>query len=235
MNTKTMKMNNSAIILLSGGLDSVVSLAVLKHKLDIELAITFNYGQKSALREIESSKKIAQYYNIKHEIINLDWLKKISTSSLTTNDNIPALTSDMLDNKSVTQESAKSVWVPNRNALFINIAACYAESMNISNIIIGANKEESNTFKDNSIDFISAINTSLENSTNNMPKVVAPLIDMNKEEIVKFAVEYKIPFEYIFSCYLNGQKQCGKCESCLRLKRALELNHACDIISNIFE
>ena len=69
---------NSAIILLSGGLDSVVSLAKLKDKYSRILALTFDYGQKSAESEIEASKKICEYYNIEHVVIKLDWLKNIT-------------------------------------------------------------------------------------------------------------------------------------------------------------
>lgn len=225
-------MKNKTIILLSGGLDSVVSLAI--HKDDVKLAILFDYGQKALNEEIKASKEIAKFYNIEHKIITLDWLKEISTSSLNTNEEIPVLTKDSLNDKTITESSAKSVWVPNRNALFINIAACFCEANNYNSIIIGANKEEGETFKDNSSKFIDAINESLKNSTNNNVKVLAPLINYTKEEIVKIAIEKEIPFNLLYSCYSNEEKHCGKCESCLRLKRALELNNRQDIISTIF-
>ena len=110
-------MNNTAIVLLSGGLDSLVTLAYAKNSLcyDIKLALTFNYGQKSLDKEIESSKKIAHYYNVEHKIITLDWLKNITKTSLVADIEIPT------DNL-MTKESAHQVWVPNRNSLFLNIA-----------------------------------------------------------------------------------------------------------------
>lgn len=230
-----MKLKNRAIILLSGGLDSVVSIATIKEEMDVSLAITFNYGQKSFENELAASKKIAKFYSIDHEIVTLDWLNNISTSALNTDENIPRLKIENLKNIEETKNSAKSVWVPNRNALFINIAACYAESRNFSHIIIGANKEEAQTFKDNSLEFINAMNNSLKTSTNTTPQVIAPLINLDKTEIVQQGVKLNIPFEHIYSCYLNGTKQCGECESCLRLKRALELNNRHDIIANIFK
>ena len=232
-----MNMSNlqkKGIILLSGGLDSVVSLAVLKEEINIKLALTFNYGQKSFENELAASKRIADFYNLEHEVINLDWLYKISSSSLTTNSKLPTVKQEDLDNIKETKKSANSVWVPNRNALFINIAACFADSKNYTHIVIGANKEEARTFKDNSNEIIEAINQSLKYSTNNVPSVIAPLADFDKVQIVKKGIEHKIPFQYLYSCYSNGEKQCGECESCLRLKRALELNNRYDIISNIF-
>lgn len=227
-------MTTKSIILLSGGLDSLVSLATIKDELNPKLAITFDYGQKAFDSEYKASKEISEYYGLKHEVITLDWLKRISTSSLTTKNDIPELANNDLDNKELTEKSANSVWVPNRNGLFINIAASYADAQNYSHIIIGANKEEGETFKDNNIKFINAINNSLMNSTNNEVKVIAPLTNMDKAEIVKQGSIKNAPFEFLYSCYSNKEKHCGKCESCIRLKRALELNNRYDIISKIF-
>lgn len=222
---------NSAIILLSGGLDSVVSLAKLKDKYSRILALTFDYGQKSFLLEKKASEKIVKHYSIEHKIINLDWLSKISTSALTSEKDIPQVSNVDLDNLS---ELDNSVWVPNRNGLFINIAACYADSYSFDNIIIGANKEESITFKDNSKEFIDSVNLSLQNSTRSKVQVIAPLIDMTKTDIVKLGIDLSIPFKYIYSCYDAKNHHCGKCESCQRLIRALEMNNRQDIIEELF-
>ena len=122
-------MNNRAIILLSGGLDSVVSIAQAKSNgLDFVLALTFDYGQKSFKKELKASKEIAGFYNIKHEVIKLDWLKDITSTSLVAQCDVPDISVDALDNTQVTNDSMKNVWVPNRNGLFINIAASYADS-----------------------------------------------------------------------------------------------------------
>lgn len=228
-------MKSKSIILLSAGIDSVVSLAMIKNTCDEILALTFDYGQKSNLQEINNSQKICDYYRINHKVIKLDWLKNIANSAITNDSDIPELKINELDNTKITNESAKSVWIPNRNALFVNIAACFAESLNFNSIVLGANKEESTTFKDNSKEFIDAINYSLKNSTNNEIKLIAPLINMDKTQIIKQAIDLSIPFEFIHSCYKNVEKNCGKCESCLRLKRALYNNNKQDIINQIFE
>lgn len=226
---------NKSIILLSGGLDSVVSLALIKEKCSNIIGLTFNYGQKSYFAEKKAAEQIAQYYKIEHKIIDLDWLSIISTSSLTTEDTIPYISKENLDNISIAQNTAKSVWVPNRNGLFVNIAACFAEAYNFDTIIIGANKEEGTTFKDNTIEFINALNNSLKNSVNSKVELIAPLINMTKEEIVSIAINKHVPLELIHSCYFSEEKHCGFCESCQRLKRALELNKRIDIIEKIFE
>ena len=71
-----------SIILLSGGLDSLVSLGLSKEKYNVTLALTFDYGQKSVVQEILASKKICEYYGIEHKVIKLDWLKDITHTAL---------------------------------------------------------------------------------------------------------------------------------------------------------
>ena len=209
-----------SLILLSGGLDSLVSLGLKKEELNISLALTFDYGQKSVQQEIQTSKKICDYYNLEHIIIKLDWLKDITHTSLVAKDNIPTGKSLVLS-----EDTAKSVWVPNRNGLFLNIAGSFADSEDIDYILIGANKEEGQTFPDNTQEFIDSINAEFLYSTRKHPKVVAPLINYVKNDIVMLALRHGIPLELTRSCYQGGEKHCGICESCLRLKHALEANN----------
>ena len=216
---RTMKMTKS-LILLSGGLDSLVSLGLKKDELNIELALTFDYGQKAVQKEIKASKRICEYYKIQHRIIKLDWLKDITQTALVSDKEVPQ-GDELIDSNN----SAKSVWVPNRNGLFLNIAASFADSYNYEYILIGANYEEAQTFSDNTEDFINSVNHEFEFSTQVKPKVVAPLIKKNKNDIVLLAIENKIPLELVQSCYNIQEGHCGKCESCVRLKNALEANH----------
>ena len=219
-----------SVILLSGGLDSLVSLGLASQKYNVKLALTFDYGQKAAQTEIKASSKICEYYNIEHKVIKLDFLKDITKTSLCSEEAVP--TGDGLLNPS---DSAKNVWVPNRNGVFVNIAAAYADSFKIDYVVIGANKEEAVTFTDNSEQFIVDVNEALESSTNYDVKVIAPLIDMDKNQIVKKAIELNVPLKDINSCYNASEKHCGKCESCSRLKRSLENAGAFDIIEKLFE
>lgn len=223
-----------SIVLLSGGLDSFVSLALTKEKYNIELALTFDYGQKSAEREIFSSKKICEFYKIQHKVIKLDWLKEITQTALVSEKEIPVTELKDLSSDEFVENSAASVWVPNRNGAFLNIAAAYADSYGYDYIIFGANKEEGTTFPDNTQEFIDRINAAFEYSTQMKPKAYAPLINLNKNDIVKSAVEHSVPLELTRSCYATKEKHCGICESCVRLKRALEENNCKEIIEVLF-
>lgn len=221
---------NKSVILLSGGLDSLVALGYSKKHTDynVELALTFDYGQKSAIQEINASKKICSFYNIEHRLIKLDWLENITKTALVSDKEVPSGGFN-------TTKSAASVWVPNRNALFLNIAASFCDSFKYNYILYGANKEEGCTFPDNTEEFRKQISKVFETSTLVHPKVIAPLINYNKDDIVKIAIRDKIPLEYVRSCYNSGEKHCGKCESCSYLKKALIANNCTEYLNILFE
>ncbi len=220
---------NKAVILMSGGLDSLVSLGCSKTKsnYNVKLAITFDYGQKSAIQEIAASKRICNHYSVEHKVITLDWLKDITTTALVSDNEIP---SDNFESNT----SAEAVWVPNRNGLFLNIAAAFCDSYGYKYILYGANKEEAMIFPDNTEEFREQISKTFMRSTLSQPQVVAPLINCSKDDIVKIAVEEGLPLGLVRSCYNSGDKHCGKCESCYYLKKALIANNCQELVSILF-
>ncbi len=209
-----------SIVLLSGGLDSAVSLAVKNDEGHKILSLFFDYGQKNIEFEKTASKNLADYYKTDFKIIKLDWLKEITKSALVNeNSSVPNADISTMDSDDAV---SKNLWIPNRNGLFVNIAGCYADSLGYDEIVIGANEEEAKSFKDNSLDFINSVTTSLKYSAEGNIKVVSPLIKMNKSDIILLGKKLNLPFSLIRSCYNNLNTHCGKCESCVRLLRALE-------------
>lgn len=211
------------IVLLSGGLDSAVSLAWAKRNRYPILCLTFLYGQKAAHKEKEAATLLADHFQIDISVVEITFLKEITKTALV-NDNLEVPNVSELEDEKEGRERAKKVWVPNRNGIFLNIAAAYAESLEAYNVIAGFNKEEALTFPDNSPEFIQAVNGSLEFSTLNKVKILSPTQTLNKEEIVTLGHKLDLPFDYIWSCYLGEEKMCGECESCQRLLRALKNN-----------
>lgn len=210
-----------AISVLSGGLDCCVSTCA--HTKDYEIhAITFNYGQKAFKRELKAAKDICDKMNWTHEVIDLPWLSKISTSSLNTTEEIPEVTLNDLDDFEKSSETASSVWVPARNMVFTSIAVSYAESIGAEIIIVGWDAEEAATFPDNSKEFLEKFNELIDVGSPENIKIEAPAIDLTKEEIVRLGVEVGAPMELSYSCYKGGDKHCGVCESCMRRKRAFK-------------
>ena len=210
-----------AISVLSGGLDCTVATSAYSNEYEIH-AITFNYGQKSFERELEAAKDICSKMNWSHEVIDLPWLSKISTSSLNTSEEIPEVSIDDLDDLDKSRQTASSVWVPARNMVFTSIAVSYAEALGAEIIIVGWDAEEAATFPDNSKEFLDTFNELIDVGSPDKIRIEAPAIDLSKEEIVKLGVEVGAPMELSYSCYKGGEKHCGVCESCMRRKRAFK-------------
>jgi len=212
-------MKKKAIAVLSGGLDSTVASTKFKEDYQIH-ALTFNYGQKSAEMEIKSAKAVCNELVAEHTVIELPWLAKLGGSALTSDEVIPEPKDSELDDMDSALKTAKSVWVPGRNIVFTAIANSFAEAENASIIIVGWDLEEAATFPDNSKEFLEAFNTVLDVGSFDEIKVEAPLIDMNKSDIVQYGNSIGAPMELSYSCYKGFNYHCGVCESCMRRKRA---------------
>jgi 7-cyano-7-deazaguanine synthase len=202
------------VAILSGGLDSTVSLAVAARKMDVVLALTFDYGQRAAMREREASARIARRYRVPHRVIETPWLGALTRTALVNR-------KATIPRHEMSERSAKAVWVPNRNGCFIEIAAAHAESMGATRLVTGFNREEAATFPDNSKAYVGAANRALSFSTANGVRVVSFTIDLDKKAIVRLGRNLGAPLEHIWPCYEGGTKWCGSCESCLRSLRAL--------------
>ncbi len=212
-----------SIVLLSSGLDSTVNLCKALREGDVIKALTFDYGQRSAKNEISSAQKICNLYKISHEVIELPWLKQITKTSLVNSKlSLPILKETELDDMTKTLDSATKVWVPNRNGVFVNIAASFAESLDADAIIVGFNAEEAVTFLDNSSEYVERVNRSLEFSTLKKAKVVSFTQDLRKDAIVRLGKELNAPFDLMWSCYESGKEMCKQCESCKRFLRAMK-------------
>ena len=210
---------SKGISVLSGGLDCTVATSIYARDYDLT-AITFNYGQQSLSQEIKHAKLICEELNMKHVVIDLPWLKEISNSSLTSDEEIPEIEDSDLDNYDVALQTAKSVWVPARNTVFCSIALAYAESINAEIIIVGWDYEEAVTFPDNSKEYLDAFNETIKYGSFDDIEIKAPLIEMDKVDIVKKGEESNAPMHLSYSCYVGKEKHCGTCESCKRRKRA---------------
>jgi 7-cyano-7-deazaguanine synthase len=202
-----------AVALLSGGLDSTVAFAMRAH--DAVLALTIDYGQRAAKREIAAARATAKRHGVPHRVLKLPWL---SGGALT--DRSKGLPSPNLWETADTVQSAAAVWVPNRNGVFIAAAAAHAERLGASRIVVGFNREEAATFADNSPAFLAAANRALRFSTRNGVRVESPTLKWDKTRIVREAKRRSIRLDDVWPCYEGRADWCRKCESCLRALRA---------------
>lgn len=212
------------VVLLSGGLDSAANLALASERDEVILAVTADYGQRAAQSEIRAARDLSAHFGVAHRLIQLPFMSEVGRSALTGKQwEIPDLQSCDLDELSVTRQTASQVWVPNRNALLISAAGALAESLHATQLAVGFNREEAETFPDNTTEFLEAMTHAFRFSTSNHLRVMSYTDHMNKKEIVERLRELKspFPFEKLWSCYREGPQPCLRCESCQRLQRAL--------------
>jgi len=195
--------------MVSGGLDSLVALALAQREVDIRLVLYFDYGHRARESERASAMAAANYYGFEFREVDLRWLGGLSPRGMRAGED------------ETTLETLDEVWIPNRNGLFINVAAAFAESYGCDVVVCGFNREEAAEFPDNSADFAERATAALELSTRNRVALRSDTLGMDKREMLRAGADAGAPLSIIWSCYHSGQRMCGCCASCLRLKAAL--------------
>lgn len=205
-----------AIVLLSGGMDSLVCAGLaLKESHEVSF-LHMNYGQKTSSREKKSFDDIADFYQIPlqhRKVIDMNFLKQIGGSSLT-DDSITV--KNYQGDSNVIPDS----YVPFRNSIILSLAVSWAEVVGARNLYIGANHEDSPGYPDCRPEYYQAFNEVVKLGTKAGDITVkTPVISLKKKEIVQKGMELKVPFELSWSCYQSTDLACGKCDSCaLRLR-----------------
>lgn len=193
----------------------------------MKAAFFFDYGQRSLARERAAAADMCGALGVELKIIRLPWLREITASSLVKKSvPLPILAPDRLDARP--RRTARAVWVPNRNACLVSIAASFAEALRCDSVVAGFNREEGESFPDNSKAFSDAMDQTLLIATDGKVRLLCPLIDMDKAQIVKYGIETGAPLDMIWSCYEGRRAFCWRCESCARLERALRRNGRLD-------
>ncbi len=208
----------NAIIICSGGLDSVVTSHYTKKELDYDniIILFFDYGQKSLNIERKCSKKCADRLGAEFIEIKLEWLKSISQSLINRKGKISKISIKSL--KDTKKESSK-YYVPCRNFIFISHAFAIADSIykkedRKSDIFLGFKCEGDDSYPDTTKEFVKKVNELSELSCIAQSKIIAPLIEMDKEDIINLGVKLKVDFNETFSCYVSDKEHCGECLAC---------------------
>ncbi len=212
-----MIMNNKAVIIASGGIDSSTLLyKMVKEGFEVYV-LTFIYGQKH-LKEIEYAKSIAEKLDVNHKVVDLSSMKVLLSGSALTDSSIEV---PEVPETSEYYETLQSTIVPNRNAIFLSIAIGYAVSLKANHVFFGAHFSDRGVYPDCRKEFVEAFQTA-ERLANDNPEMVvdAPFVDIDKSDIVKLGAELGVPFKETWTCYKGGEKHCGVCSSCRERKRA---------------
>lgn len=202
-----------AVILLSGGLDSATCLYWARNKGYKSYCLIFNYGQRHK-KEIKQAIKIAKHAKCPYQLIKISLPWK-GSSLLDKKMNIPSAMSYELPAMSI-----PSTYVPARNTIFLSFAISYAESIGAEAIVIGTNAIDFSGYPDCRPQYYNlfrkvAILGTKRGIEKNPIKILTPLINKTKAQIIKLGKKLKVPYELTWSCYRGGRKPCGKCDSCV--------------------
>ncbi len=216
-------MKNKAVVLLSGGIDSVTTLFYAKQYFDI-YTLSFDYGQKHKI-ELKYSRIQSKKANaIEHFIIKIP--NNIFQNTALVNEEIKVPENRVIDNE------IPLTYVPGRNLLFLSYAVSLAESRQIKNIFIGANVVDYSGYPDCRPEFIRSFEKTANlgtriGVTGDKIKIHSPLIKKRKSEIIKMGLKLGVNYRYTSSCYQPTKEgnPCTKCDSCqIRIKAFEELN-----------
>lgn len=209
----------NAVVLLSGGLDSTTVLAVALHEGYNCSCLSFSYGQRHEL-ELNQAKEICRKMEVNNHLILRVDLDTIGGSALTADIDVPK-------DRLIDQMSGEipSTYVPGRNIIFLAHALSWAEVLGASDIFLGINAVDYSGYPDCRPDFLAAFekmaNLGTKAGTEGNPFTLhAPLMHLNKKEIIEKGLSLGVDYSLTHSCYdPQGNLACGRCDSCrLRLQ-----------------
>jgi len=197
------------VVVLSGGPDSSTVAYWAKDQGYEVLAMSCKYGQ-IATKEIECATRVATELGISLRVIDLSSLKQIFSG-----------VTSLVDAKiPLTSSFSGPIIVPFRNAIFLSTAVAYAMAAGATRIFYGAQGSDARYYPDCRKEFYESFQSAARFGTRQDIVIEAPFSEVSKSALLRLGSQLGVPFGLTWSCYLNGQKHCGKCESCINRKKA---------------
>lgn len=227
---KSVRKCESAVVVLSGGMDSTVCATWACENYQKVHFMHFQYGCRAEDRELTSFNAIVDFLTIKYSdkiditrsVESLDFIKRLGGSTLTD-------TSLEVANGEKGVET-DSEWVPARNVVMISLAAAYCDRNQFDSIILGLNMEEGSVFADNSIEFYRRMESALAIGAKSAPRLKMPLGNLMKRHILKLGLQLEAPLHLSWSCYHGGELRCGTCGPCIMRRHAFTANGIIDMV-----
>lgn len=211
-------MKKSAVVIVSGGLDSTVLLHFVAKCFPFDVyALSFNYGQRHS-KELECAKYQANCVGCKeHKIVDISSIKELLSSSalIDVSKDIPS--------QEYSVEVARHTYVPNRNMIMLSIAVAYAENIGAKHVFYGAHLTDAESvYLDCRFNFVKAVSEASSLATYNQVRIIAPFATFRKEDIILLGAGLGVDFSKTWSCYRGGDVPCKTCATCLERKKAFE-------------
>ncbi len=205
-----------AVVLLSGGMDSVTALYHAAGGLEVTDALSFDYGSKHNHREIPFARYHAEKLGARHTVIPLDFMGQYFASDLLQSGG------DIPDGH-YEEESMKRTVVPFRNGIMLGIAAGFAESREAGALVIAAHSGDHAIYPDCREPFMQAMSDAIRLGTYASVEVNRPFIHMTKADIAARGAALGVDFSQTWSCYKGGTVHCGTCGTCVERREAFLL------------
>ena len=211
----------TALVLLSGGLDSTTVLYQAMQDNKKVYTISFDYGQRHS-RELEAVRKICAVANVPNLLLKISQYEDLYPST-----SLLQQSSEQPTKQSTPEGEIPSTWVPQRNMLFLTLAFIYADSIKASKVYCGVNAVDYSGYPDCRPEFIEAaekaLNLARKTYVEGGPylKIKTPLINLTKVQIVQKAKSLDAPLRLTWSCYYGGEEPCHECDSCRIREEAL--------------
>jgi len=214
----------SALVLLSGGMDSTTLAYTIRHdnpEMDLH-ALAFDYGQRHGPRELPCAAQTAGRLRARFDVVNIRALTSfLSGSALTDPENVAVPEGHYSD------ETMRATVVPNRNAIMLNIAVGVAVARGLDRIATAVHAGDHPIYPDCRPEFIGRLNDLIEVATEGFSKpglrVLAPFVMQPKDFIAKLGDRLGVPWRETWSCYMGGETHCGRCGTCVERAEAFAL------------
>ena len=208
------------VLIYSGGVDSTVLLAHLRAEGREVHCLSVDYGQRHR-RELEAARAICAHYGVDHRLADLRALAPLfGSNALTGGVTVPE--------GHYEEESMKATVVPNRNMLLISVATAWAVSLRAESIAYGAHGGDHAIYPDCRPEFAEALDRAVRLADWHEVRLERPFVKMDKAGIVRRGRELEVPFGLTWSCYVGGERHCGRCGTCVERKEAFRLAGVAD-------
>lgn len=204
------------VVLLSGGMDSVVAFHHTAREHEIVAALSFDYGSKHNGREIPFAELHARRLGVPHRTIRLDFMNDCFASDL-------LASGGEIPDGHYAEENMKRTVVPFRNGIMLSIACGFAESAGAEALVIAAHSGDHAIYPDCREPFMRAMASAMEEGTYARIRLLRPFIAMDKVAIARRGAELGVDFAETWSCYKGGAVHCGTCGTCVERREAFLL------------
>jgi len=210
-------MSKKCVALLSGGIDSTVLMYSLIEDYEV-YPLTIGYGQRHK-KEVFAARNVCEargdWLLKRWKYLDLGNLRFVLPSALTGVGEVPS--------GKYNEETMSQTVVPNRNMIFLSIAAGYAEGIEANYVAYAAHTEDHYLYSDTRPEFAVTCDLAIEQGTGGKVRLLTPFISVSKSDIITFGKTFTVPFKKTWSCYQGGDVHCGTCSTCIERRQAFKL------------